>query len=123
MFDLGRWALVIVVASALVGYAAGFFAQRKIDRGIVPVLLLLLAHGLYVILFRAEGYVSHISEVNWIAAWTFAISICAAASASWVFTRRHVVALPISIVLAMAAAYGWIQIWAEHYCNVTNCFI
>lgn len=110
-----------VLLAGLAGYAIGFFAQRKFDRGVVPVVLLLLANGMLGVLFFAAGNADSVYAVNWIAECSLAVSVCAAASASWVFTRRHVVAAPISFVLALAAAYVWLQVWFEYVCRTGGC--
>lgn len=117
MFDILRSGLLILVVPALVGYAVGFFAQRKFDKGLAPVVLLLLANGLLGILFHEAQHTGEVDTLTWLAGCSIALSACAAASSSWVFTRRHVVALPVSIILALAAAYISFLVWFSYVCR------
>ena len=104
--------ILITLTAAVAGYAIGFFAQRKFDRGLAPVVLLLLANGLLGVLFREDPRTDAI-----LPGCSLALSVCAAASTSWAFARRHVVALPSSIVLSLAGAFIWLEIWGNYVCR------
>ena len=115
IFDSG----LVILPAGIVGYAAGFLAQRKIDRRIVPAVLLTLAISLFAIwLFQfGRGDQSH-ADLVWMQWCSFTLAVCGAASAGWVFTRQPGIAFAISSGLTLLAAYMWLELALQRICGV-----